>query len=373
LASQKKKSSTKKSSKKRGKPQTMEELLAQTGYKLYGFKRGQEIEGKVTAISSRSLFVDIEGKTEGLVTGREYEAVKGFLKNLKIGDKVKGIIVSPENDQGYALLSLKKMASSSSWEKALEAYTKNKEVEVEITGRTPAGFLVQFDSLSGFIPSSQIGSKLLARKESLIGEKVKVKVIEADRKQNRLIFSEKLVSEKDRLEKVLKALKKTEIGKVCEAEVVDIVPFGLFVKTKLDNQEVEGLVHISEISWEKVTDPALIFKKGDKIKVKIIEISEEDLKLAFSIKQLKPDPFLKLIKKYPVESRVTGKVVRLTSYGAFVEIEKGLEGLLHISKIPLEEKINVGDELSFFVEDIDKERKRLSLALVPKGKPVGYK
>lgn len=373
MATKPPKSPSKKTPKNRDEPQTMEQLLTQTDYQLRGFKRGEEVGGKITGILPKAVFVDIGGKTEGVVAGREYEAVKAFLKKLKVGDKVTAIVVSPETDQGQILLSLRRLASSTSWERIASAYKKGEELEAEITGKTQAGFLIQIEGLSGFIPASQMGAKLLGKKRSLVGEKIKVKVVEVDKTQNRLICSERLVSEKEKIEKTLKALKKAKIGEILEGEITGVVPFGLFVRTKLGKEEVEGLVHISEISWEKVEDPASFYKVGDKAKVKIIGIDEESQKLALSVKQLKPDPWAKAVKKYPVESKVSGEVAKLAPYGAFVEIEPGVEGLVHISKIPPEQKINVGDWLDFFVEAVDEEKRRLSLSLVLKGKPVGYK
>jgi len=351
----------------------MEELLAQADHSLHGFKRGEEVKGKITAVSSKAVFIDIGGKTEGVVAGREYEAVRSFVKNLKVGGKVTARIVSPETDQGQIILSLRRLAASASWEKVTSAHKKGEELEAEITGKTQAGFLIQVEGLSGFIPASQMGAKLLEKKKNLVGERVKVKVVEADKTQNRLICSERQVSEKEKIEKTLKALKKAKPGQTLEGEITGVVPFGLFVKAELGKAEVEGLVHISEISWEKVEDAASLYRVGDKVKVLVIGIDEESQKLALSIKQLTSDPWLGVVKKYPVESKVSGTVTKLAPYGAFVEVEPGIEGLVHISKIPPEQKVNVGDKLDFFVEEIDQEKRRLSLSLVLKGKPVGYK
>lgn len=351
----------------------MEELLTQAGYTLRGFKRGDTVEGKITGITSKAVFIDVRGKTDGVVAGRELEAIRGFLKNLKVGEKITATVVSPETEQGQMILSLRRLAAISSWGKVAAAKEKGEELAAEVTSKTQAGFLIQVEGLTGFIPASQMGAKLLSKGRDLVGRKIKVKVVEVDKDQNRLVCSERLISEKEEILKTQKALKKIKKGEVLEGKVIGIAPFGLFVKAKAGKQEIEGLVHISEISWEKVDDPALLFKKGDKVKASVIGIDDQTQKLALSIKNLKVDPFLEAIKKYPVESQVSGVVTKLAPYGAFVEIKPGVEGLVHISKIPPEQKVNVGDRLNFFVEEVDQARRRLSLALVLKGKPVGYK
>lgn len=373
MARPKEKSASKKTPKKRGEPQTMEELLTQTGYALRGFKRGDVVAGKIIGITSKAVFMDIGGKTDGAVAGRELEAIKGFLKNLKVGQEVTATVVSPETDQGQIILSLRKLAQTSSWEKVTEALKKGSELEAEITGKTQAGFLIQIEGLTGFVPASQMGSKLASKVKDLTGKKIKVKVVEADKDQNRLVCSERFVSEKEEIEKVQKVLKNVKEGEVFEGEVIGVAPFGLFVKTKIGRHEVEGLIHISEIAWQKVEDPASLYKEGDRLKVSVIGIDQGTQKLALSAKRLKPDPWAKAVKKYPVESRVSGVVTKLVPYGAFIEVEPGVEGLVHISKIPPEQKVNVGDRLDFFVEELDEARRRLSLSLVLKGKPVGYK
>ncbi|MFZ5366512.1 MAG: 30S ribosomal protein S1 [Patescibacteria group bacterium] len=351
----------------------MAELLASSSYQIKGLKRGEEREGIVTGISSKAVFVDIGAKTEGLVVNREFEAACEYIKNLKIGDKVLVSIVSPEDHLGQILLSLKRAAYTLAWKKFLEAEHTQEEVEVKVLEATPAGLLVEAFGLSGFIPQSQIGKSCQGKAKELIGKRLKVKVLETDQLQNRLVFSEKQVSEKEKIAKVKKFLGKVKIGQIFEGEITGFVPFGIFVQIKVDGEEIEGLVHISEVSWDKVVDPTELFKEGEKIKVKVIGKDKEGERLSLSLKQTVPDPWQEKVKKYPPESIISGKVSRLISYGAFVEIEEGLEGLLHISKIPPETKIDIGEKITCFVEKIEPEKRRLSLGLVLKEKPVGYK
>ena len=362
-----------KASKNQGNPQTMEELLAQTGYTPKGLKKGQEVKGKITSISSKSVFVDIGGKAEAVVLGREFEAVADFLKNLKVGQEITANVAALENDQGQTILSLRKYAATSSWEKAIEANKKKTEVEGEIIAVTQGGFLIQVLGLSGFLPTSQVGSILGNEKTNLVGKKIKVRIIEVIKDQNRLIVSERMVSEKEKIEKLGAVLKKAKEGLKVQAEVTGVAPFGLFVKTEIDKEEIEGLIHISEIAWEKIEDAGKLYQVGDKLEALVIGIDEGNQKLALSLKKLKTDPWLEIVKKYHPESKVSGEVKKLTAYGAFVEVEPGVEGLIHVSKISPQIKIEVGDRLDCFVEAIDEEKRRLSLVPVPKGKPVGYK
>lgn len=354
-------------------PQTMAELLVQAGYQIKGLKRGQQIEGKVSEILSKAVLVDIGGKTEGMVLGREFEAASEFIKNLKVGDKVLVSVASPEDRFGQTLLSLKRAAAFSAWDRFTKAKEKNEEVEVLVKEIAQSGLIVSAEGVIGFIPLSQLGAIFQKKVKDLPGKRLKVKVLEVDQTLNRLVFSEKEVSEKEKIEKIKELLGKVKIGQIFEGEVSSILPFGIFVKVDLSGEKIEGLVHISEISWEKADDLASQFSEGEKVKVLVIGKDEEEGKLSLSIKKTLPDPWQEKVKKYSPESLVQGKVVRLISSGAIIEIEEGIEGLLHISKIPPQMKIDVGDSLPCFVEKIEPEKRRLSLGLVLKEKPVGYK
>lgn len=353
-------------------PQTMEDLLALGKDKIRGLRKREIVEGVVTEVTAKSIFIDIGAKTEGVVLGKEYEKEKDFIRSLKPGDKVKAYVGSVENEHGQILLSLRQAAGDYAW-KVYEEKRKNGE-EVQIKGRevNRGGLIVDSPfGLQGFIPGSQIGSSWQGKLDQLIGRALAVKVIEVNREQNRLVFSEKLVSEAEKIAKVAKAIEKLKIGDVFAAEVTQVAPFGLFVKAKTADEEIEGLVHISEVSWQKVTGLDKDYKPKDKVKVKVISV--DGGRVQFSLKQLLPDPWEDLEKKYPVDAKITGKVVRLTSFGALVQIEPGIEGLVHISKIPPEFSINEGDEIDVYIESIEKKGRRISLGLVLKEKPIGYK
>lgn len=362
-----------KSQGKQGEPQNMEDLLSSTGYQVHGLKRNDQREGTVTVITSRAVFVDIGAKTEGIIAEREYEAARDFIKTLKVGDKVTVRVIFPENDSGQAVLSLRGEAQTSGWKKILEALQKNEEIEVQVREAIKSGFLVSIQGLPGFIPTSQLSEFWQKKQGELIGRVIKVKVVEVDEIQNRVILSEKAVSEKEKIEKTRQVIGKIKEEEIFEGEITGITPFGVFAKIKAVNQEVEGLIHISELSWEKVENPESLYRVGDKVRVKVIGKDEKQGRLSFSAKQLTDDPWKDLVKKYAVDLHVSGKVLRLVASGAFLELEPGLEGFLHISKVPVEKKIQPGDTLECYVELIEPEKRRISLGLVLTKKPIGYK
>jgi 4-hydroxy-3-methylbut-2-enyl diphosphate reductase len=361
-------------------PQTMEELLKQTGYQLRGLKRGDEVKTTVVEKTKKAIYLDIGGKTEGMVIDREMKAAKSFIETLKVGDKVTAVVTQPENDRGQTILSLKKAAGDALWQEFEEKLKTGEVVKVLGLEVNKGGLIVETKGgIQGFIPTSQLSAPLVGKIGQLINREIEVKTIEVSREKNRLIFSEKEVSEAGLLKAQAKILAKIKIGDVLEGEVTGLMPFGLFVKVKVPplvktrGTSLEGLVHISEISWEKVENPADLCKVGDKVKVKVLAVEEKSGKLNLSLKQLQPDPWENIEKKYPLDSHVKGEIVRLAPFGAFVNLAPGIEGLIHISKIPAEKSLKLKDKVNCFVESTDKQGRRMSLGLVLKEKPVGYK
>lgn len=362
-----------KSQGKQGEPQTMEELLTQTGYQIHGIKRGAQVSGKITMITSKAIFVDIGAKAEGIIADKEFEAVKDFFRDLKIHDKIVARVISPENDAGQTLLSLRTEVSFSAWKKLAEAKAKDEEISVQIEQMTRGGYLANLYGIPGFIPTTQLGTILQDKQQELVGKTIKIKILEIDEAQNRLILSEKAVSEKEKIEKVKEIIRKVKVGDAFDGEITGVMPFGVFVKVSVEGNEIEGLVHISELSWERITSPENEYKVGKAIKVKVIGKDETGGKLSFTVKQLTIDPWLEQVKKYEIDAHVSGKITRLIASGALIEIEPGIEGLLHISKIPVEKKVQAGDTLNCFVEAIEPEKRKISLGLVLTEKPIGYK
>jgi len=354
-------------------PQTMEELLRQTDFQIKGLKRGEEVKGKIVNITSKAVYLDIGAKMEGIVTDKEYEAVKDYIRQFEIGQEISARIKSPETDSGQILLSLRQSSQEAVWKNIKKALENDEILEVKGREVNRAGLLVDYQGLYGFIPNSQFSVKLIPQLKQLIGKVIKVKILEFERDQRRLVLSERLVSEEDKIKEITQMMKKVKVDQEYQGMISALLPFGLFVSIKVGKTEIDGLVHISEVSWDKVESLERMFKVGDSLKVKVIGIDHKENRLALSIKQLTKDPWLEKAKKYPVDKHVKGKVTRLAAYGAFVEVEPGLEGLIHISKIPAETKIDVGDSVDCFVEAIEEDKRRLALGLVLKEKPIGYK
>jgi ribosomal protein S1 len=351
-------------------PQNMEELLQ--GYSWHGFRKGEIVEGIITEKSNKAIWVDVGAKTEGLILSKEMRVAKDFVGNLKVGDKIKVSIFQSENDKGYPLLSFRKTLNEFAWTDFEDKLKTGVPLKVKGKEINKGGLVVDANGFFGFIPTSCFGAKLTGKIKDLIGRDFEAKIIEVDREKNRLILSEKEISEKGLISEQKEALGKIKVGETLEGEVASVMPFGLFVKIK-GKKNLEGLLHISEISWEKIDDPSRLYKAGDKIKVKVILADAQSGKLNFSLKQLLKDPWEEIEKKYVVDTKIKGEVTRMVPFGAFVNLDKGVEGLIHVSKIPAEKSLKTGDKVNCFVESVDKEGRKISLGLVLTEKPVGYK
>lgn len=353
----------------KGEPETMEELLAETGYLLRGYKRGDMVEGEVVAVSPKEILIDVAGKTEGIVADKEMAAFKDLLMDLEVGQKIKCMVIVTENEQGQMVLSVRRAGFEIKWKKMLDAFSNKEPLEVTGVEVNRGGVIATCEGIRGFLPTSQLSSARSGKTMDIINRKIKVLVIEVNQKLNRLIFSEKAYTgDKSPVDKQ-ELLKKISIGETYEGKVTGVVPYGLFMNIN----GIDGLVHISEIAWEKVNQPSDYFKTGDKVKVLVLGIEEASGKLNLSIKQLTPDPFKEAAKSFSKNMKVKGKISRLSAFGSFVTLENGVEGLIHISKVPPGKEFTIGEELECTIENVDIERRRISLAPILYEKPVGYK
>lgn len=357
----------------------MEELLANTGYQLSAPKRGDVMKGMVTGVSKKMVSVDIGAKTEGVVVDKEIDNAADLISKLNIGDEIEVYVKSPENDKGQILLSLKQAAEDKRWETFQEWMDTGKPIMVRGLEVNRGGLIVAVEGIRGFVPSSQFSQEFLGKMDKLVGHDFKTQVIEVDREQNRLIFSEKIVSEAEEIAMKDVALKHVKEGDELEGVVSGIMPFGVFVTLSIDIPEekeagkLEGLIHISEISWEKVEDPNTHYKVGDRIKVAVIGIEDTTGKLNLSVKRLHNDPWKEIEKKFAEGTQHTGTVVRSAAYGVFLNFEPGVDGLIHVSKLPAGREFKIGEKVSVYVEMLDKEHRRMSLGVVLTEAPIGYK
>ena len=347
-------------------PQTMEELLLQEELKLSPLTRGQTVEGTIVSVGLREMLIDIGAKSEGIVTGREFDSIRDLAAGLSVGDKVTAQVVYPENDQGQIVLSLRQAGGERRWKGLEEAKEDGSSVKVLGMEVNRGGLIVDCGGLRGFLPSSQLDSKMMGKINQMVGQTVEVWVLEVDQESNRLIFSQRRRTTK---EDIAKIVAKVKIGEKYEGTVSAVLPFGIFV----DLDGLEGMVHISEIAWEKVADPSHYFKVSDKVAAVALGVDEVSGRLNLSVKQLLDDPWKKIGEKYSRDQQISGKITRLTPYGAFVNLQKGVDGLIHISKIPPDFSLNVGDPVDCTIESLDLEGRKISLSLVLKEKPIMYR
>ena len=382
------------------KPTSMEELLAATGYKIPSLRRGQEVNGKILSISGQEVLIDISAKSEGIVAGRELVSVKDLVSKLAVGDQIDAIVLYPENDAGQVVLSLRKISGEKRWIELEEKKTCAEPIEVVAVEVNRGGVICDWMGLRGFLPASQLiaSSSGSSKISDLIGKNLNVRVIEVDRATNRLIFSQKQPDVKG-FKDFSKLLSKVKIGEKYSGVITAVLPFGLFVEIEVDAtkepkgpkepkvktsgssgssvtsvpSKLEGLVHISEISWEKIDDPNNLFKVGDKVEVMVIAKDEAIGRLNLSLKQLAHDPFLEVSAKYTENQNVVGSVSKVTPYGVFVTLDEGVEGLVHISKIPPDQSWEAGQSIECTIESIDTTNRRISLVPIVREKPILYR
>ncbi len=352
----------------------MEELLALEVFRPRGYKRGDVVAGTVSSISGKEVLIDFGGKMEGVVGEKEWDIVKDFVSRLKPGDKIPAVIISAENDKGQMIVSIRSAGSKFRWQRAAELLKSGEAVNVKGVETNKGGLIVEFEGIRGFVPGSQLTVEHQGEIAKMLNRTISVKVIEVDQAQNRLIFSEKAVTGAADLAKKLEEVKsKVKIGEKYSGKISAVMSYGVFVNLDPPAGGCDGLVHISEISWTKVENLGDLFKVGDKVEVQVLGISESDAKLNLSIKQLLPDPWLDLAKKYTAEQEIKGKVTRTSNYGVFVQLEEGIEGLIHISKVSADASYEPGDKVTCTIESVDSIAHRISLIPVLKAKPIGYK
>lgn len=370
---------TKKESKKAEQPITMEQLLAQSDYNLHIPTEGDIITGTVIEITKKMVLVDIGAKTEGLVLDREFQSAQDMIVDLKPGDKVDAFVVDGDNAHGQILLSLKRAAQDKKWDELVKAQNEETTIAVDGLDVNRGGMVVAVDGLRGFIPTSQFGRQVTGKLDTLVGKSIDVKVLEADKEKNRLIFSERLVSEADEIANSDAALSNVSVGDVVKGTVTGVKPFGVFVAVEvpLEGKEdglgvLEGMVHISEVSWDKVDDLTSMFEKGQVIETKVVSVDKDQKKLTLSTKRLQDDPWEQLSEECPPGTTVSGEVTRVVPFGVFVTIASGVDGLIHESKLN-GQTFSEGESVSVVVDSIDIDQRRVSLSPTTDELPVTYK
>ena len=347
------------------KDMTMEDLLAEAS--VGAMSVGDVIEGTVIAAEKHEVWLDLGPRGTGLVVGREIE----HSQDIKPGDVISASVMDPEDDNGYAILSLKKVAKEKGWESLEERFGAGEVFAVSAFDANKGGLLIEVDGIRGFLPVSQLSAEnyprvsgadkdeILHRLNGLIGKSLNVRVLDVNRRDNKLILSEKAARREDTEGKVAKMT----VGDTVTGVATGVVDFGIFVNV----DGVEGLVHISEIAWDRVDNPSSYVKVGDKVEARIISIDRD--KLSLSMKQLLADPWVKDAAQYKVGDEVEGKVTRITPFGAFVQVTKAIEALVHISELSdthVEDPaalVKMGETKKFRIITIDADAHKLSLSL----------
>jgi small subunit ribosomal protein S1 len=350
--------------------QTMGQLL-DSGVEIKVLKQGDMVEGTLISVGKNEVYVDLEGYGVGVVRGRELYDDEATLASLKPGNKIFVSVVEPENKDGIVELSLRQAGQERVWQTLKEKMESREVVRTKILEANKGGLMVEINNVTGFLPVSQLSlehyprvedgdkNRILGVLQSYVGQMFDVQIITADSEEEKLIVSEKVVFEKE-MEGKLSQLK---IGAVIEGTVTGVVDFGAFVKFG----ELEGLVHISELAWQRIDNPKDIVKVGQKVQAKVISIDKG--RVSLSIKQLQEDPWLEAVKKYQIGQVVKGKVTKIMPFGVFVELDKDIQGLAHVMELSHDaikkpdEVLKVDEEKEFKIISIEPAEHRLGLSL----------
>ena len=345
---------------------TMDDLLAQAGDSVKQLAVGETVYGTVLSVKKHEILIDLGPLGVGLVPRREVS----LSKNYNVGDSVIASVIDTELEDGYSLLSLRKAAKDRGWDEVMAKLESGEIITVVPYDANRGGLLVEYEGIRGFLPVSQLSAEhyprvgssdkdeILQRLNSLVKKDIKARILDADRKANKLIFSEKEAVKEGLAER----FQKLAIGDTVTGVVTGVVDFGVFVNV----EGIEGLIHISEISWERVNNPSDYVKVGQTIEAKIIAIDKE--RLSLSMKQLTKDPWLDEVEQFKPGEKVEGTVTRITPFGAFVQLSPAVEALVHVSELggdgtDPEKVFTLNERKEFTVLDIDKENRKISLSL----------
>jgi small subunit ribosomal protein S1 len=353
----------------------MESLLEQEGLGIDFPQQGEIRTGTIASLSQGQILVSVGTKSEGVISGKEYEAIPpAELSALQVGQEIPVYVINPEDQNGNLVLSYVRAREEVSWKEAESMMASQQSFHGNIIGYNKGGLIVPLGSLRGFVPASQISlSRRVAmsgetpeqRWGKMTGQPIDVRVIEVDRERRRLILSERAASTETReslKERVIEELKE---GEVRTGRVTSLADFGAFVNIS----GADGLVHLSEISWDRITHPNEVLKVGQEVKVKIISIDRDKKRIGLSIRQLQDDPWAQQVSRYQIGQLVEGTITRLTKFGAFARLDDDIEGLIHISEISDKriehprEVLHEGDVLTLRVIKIDAENHRIGLSI----------
>jgi small subunit ribosomal protein S1 len=364
----------------RPEPTTMEELLAQQSGDIPSLKHGDVVEGTIVRIDKDEMLVDVGAKSEGVVSNRElYGRNAETQPELSVGDTVLVYVLQPESTDGHAVLSLRRAGLERKWRSMQEQFDAGDIIEAPVIDHNKGGLIVDC-GIRGFVPISQIvdfprrpqndqprdaAQEIAEKLQPYVGRRLRLKILEVNRKANRLILSEKVALYEERREKRDELFSSLQVGQQVKGTVRSIAPFGIFI----DLGGIDGLVHKSELSWNKVNSPEGAYEVGDEVEAEVIDINHERGRISLSIRRMQPDPWQSTVGDLKVGDLVDGTVTKIVNFGAFVRVKDGLEGLIHISELSHQRVAHPGDvvhegqTLKLKVISLDSERHRLGLSL----------
>lgn len=342
------------------KPGEVQEILKDYEASLEGLEEGQVVKGRILKITDKEVIVDVNFKSEGIIPISEFKDSGEY----KPGDEIDVYLEQIEDSEGQVILSKSRADFLRVWDKIYTAYEDQSEVEGRVMRRIKGGVVVDLFGVDAFLPGSQIDLRQIPDMDAIIGETFRFRVIKVNKARRNIVVSRRVILEEERAEMREKILKDLEKGQVREGTVKNITDFGAFI----DLGGVDGLLHITDMSWGRVNHPSEIVRLGDKLKVKVLDFNENKERISLGLKQLTEHPWKGIEEKFPEGSRVRGKIVSITDYGAFMELEKGIEGLVHISEMSWTQHIKhpskivgIGDIVEAVVLKIDKQNQKISL------------
>lgn len=335
---------------------------------LIDFKDGDIVEGSVVRIDKDEVLVDIGYKSEGLIPSNELSIRKGADPHdvVELGQRLEALVMQKEDADGRLILSAKRAAFEKAWNRIEESYNEQRTVEGPVIEVVKGGLIIDI-GLRGFLPASLVDIRRVRNLDSFLGDRLECKVIELNRSRNNVVLSRRAVLEEERKEEREKILTTLEEGDIVEGVVSNLVDFGAFV----DLEGIDGLIHISELSWNHVDHPSEVVEVGEEVKVKVLEVDRDRERISLGLKQTRKDPWQEIVERVNVGETIPGRITKLVSFGAFVEVAEGVEGLIHISELAdhhVEESSEIvrsGDEVEARIIDVDAKRRRLSLSLRP--------
>ncbi len=326
---------------------------------------GSVVKGKIVALENDQVVVDVGLKAEGRISLKEFSS-PGEDADIKIGDSVEVYLDRIENKDGEAVLSREKARREEAWEKLEVAFSKGERVTGQLFGRVKGGFTVDLSGAVAFLPGSQVDVRPVRDPGSLMGQRQDFQILKMDRRRGNIVVSRRAVLEETRAEARNELLSNLQEGQILEGVVKNITDYGAFV----DLGGIDGLLHVTDMAWKRITHPSEVLVIGENVKVQVIKLNSETQRISLGIKQLDSDPWQGIEERFPINNKMSGRVTNITDYGAFVEIADGVEGLVHVSEMSWTKKnvhpgkiVSTSQEVEVIILDIDMSKRRISLGL----------